>query len=289
MQKNTTEYTQKYLSNIAKTEIFTFDEEQSYFKRYNETKDEAEKSEIREIIIKHNLRLVAHVAAGYAKNGMELDECIQNGNVGLLTAIDKFEYERGYKFSTYATWWIRQAILRENANNGRVIRVPAHAVTNVGKIRKAIEELKIEFQDEDVVDASLIAEKTGLSESLVEDMLLYVQDVQSIDVPCGDHGEDRDATFAEIAEDTKEEHNVEGQLIAKERAALIKNALSVLTDKERTVIVMYHGLDDGTSKTLDEIGKELHVTRERIRQIKMIALNKLKAEYGAQLATYLHD
>lgn len=289
MVQNSTEYTQKYLTNISQATVLTFEEEQKYFKQYSETNDEVEKARIREIIVKHNLRLVAHVASGYAKNGMDLDECIQNGNVGLLTAIDKFEYERGYKFSTYATWWIRQAILRENANNGRVIRVPAHAVTNVGRIRKAIKELKVEYQDENVVDISLIAEKTGFSESLVEDMLLYVQDVQSIDVPCGDHGKDRDATFAEMAEDLNEEHNVEKQLMVKERSALINSALSVLTDKEKTVIIMYHGLDDGTSKTLEEIGNELHVTRERIRQIKTIALKKLKAEYGPQLATYLQN
>lgn len=278
--------TLRYLKSISNETVLTNEEEQMYFKAYEEAKTEEEKSEIREILVRHNLKLVVSIAISYAKKGFNLDDCIQNGNMGLLKAIDRFEYKRGFRFSTYATNWIMQAITRENANTARTIRIPAHAVSEVSKVLKAIEDLsKDEDNSYSIPPAELIAEETGYSVEKVKTLLSYSLSPVSLDMNIND--DEDNVTFGDMIEDKSASSEIADRMLEHERHDTILKALDCLTKREREVVIMYHGLDDGTAKTLEEISKKYGLTKERIRQIKAKALRKMQLKYGSELESFL--
>lgn len=221
-------------------------------------------------IVESNMRLVVHVAKKYLNRGMDLADLLQDGSIGLMTAVRKFEYLRGHKFSTYATWWIRQTISRSLANNSRTIRVPSHMVDMLSKMnnveKKLTQELGRSPSDDEI--ASCMRVKTERIPQLRE----LRQQVVSLDAAISD---DNDATIGEMTYDTRTESPVD----VTERHIIqdsVRAALSMLTEREQMVISMRFGLSDGIQRTLDEIGRVFNVTREHIRKLEMAALDKLR-------------
>ena len=232
-----------------------------------------------------NLRLVVSIARKYINQaGMGLLDLVQEGNAGLIRAVDKFEYERGFKFSTYATWWIRQAVSRAIANQARTIRVPVHMIEAITKLNSAHRRLWQELGREPAPDE--LAAGLGITPEKVQELLKISQEPVSLETPIGD---DNDAQLGDIIgdKDATVPADAVGEIMQSEELA---RALSALTRRERTIIELRFGLKDGRQRTLDEIGAEFHLTRERIRQIEGKTLAKLAANRGAQgLKAFLDD
>ena len=254
-----------YLKEIGNLPLLTTEQEVELAKRVEAGDEEAKKQ-----LTEANLRLVVSIAKKYVGRGMPFLDLIQEGNMGLMKAVDKFDYTKGYKFSTYATWWIRQAITRGIADTGRTIRVPVHMVETINKTLRMTRTLLQELGREPTPEE--VAERLNVSVSRVREVLKISRDPVSLDTPIG---EEDDSHLGDFIEDDSALSPADSAAFSMLRAELA-TALESLTDRERQVVKLRFGLEDGRARTLEEVGKEFNVTRERIRQIEAKALRKLR-------------
>ncbi|NLM57353.1 MAG: RNA polymerase sigma factor RpoD [Clostridiales bacterium] len=254
-----------YLKEIGKVPLLDADREIELAKRMADG-DEAAKNEL----IVANLRLVVSIAKRYVGKGMFFLDLIQEGNLGLMKAVEKFDYRKGYKFSTYATWWIRQAITRAIADQARTIRIPVHMVETIHKVsrysRQLLQELGHEASPEE------IAEKLNMTPEKVREIMKIAQDPVSLETPIG---EEEDSHLGDFIEDQESPAPPDAASYSVLREQLAE-VLHTLTPREELVLKRRFGLDDGKTRTLEEVGKEFNITRERIRQIEAKALRKLR-------------
>ena len=254
-----------YLKDIGRVPLLSADEEIELAKRMQEN-DEAAKKRLSEA----NLRLVVSIAKRYVGRGMLFLDLIQEGNLGLMKAVEKFDYQKGFKFSTYATWWIRQSITRAIADQARTIRIPVHMVETINKLTRVQRVLLQELGREPT--PSEIAEKMGVTEDRVREIQKIAQDPVSLETPIG---EEEDSHLGDFIEDEKTTTPSDSVAFTMLKEQLL-GVLDTLTPREEKVLRLRYGIDDGKSRTLEEVGREFNVTRERIRQIEAKALRKLR-------------
>lgn len=262
---STNDSVRMYLKEIGQYPLLSSDEEIALAKRISKGDEEAKNE-----LVNANLRLVVSIAKKYVGHGMSFLDLIQEGNIGLMKAAEKFDYTKGYKFSTYATWWIRQSITRALADQSRTIRVPVHMNESIGKYRRTVKDLTQKLGRDPSREE--VAEAMGIKPEQVDKIWKYSQEALSLDTPVGDEDDSRLGDFVKDDEVEDPEESAETESMKEE----INNALDTLTDREREVLELRFGLKDGRSRTLEEVGKEFGVTRERIRQIESKALRKLK-------------
>ncbi len=268
-----------YLKEIGKVDLLTAEEEVILAKRI-ESGDKTARKELADA----NLRLVVSIAKKYVGRGMSFLDLIQEGNLGLLKAVEKFDYTKGFKFSTYATWWIRQAITRAIADQARTIRIPVHMVETINKLTRISRQLLQEFGREPT--PAEIAQEMGFTEEKVREIQKISQDPVSLETPIG---EEEDSHLGDFIpdDDALAPAEAASSALLKEQLAEV---LSTLTDREAEVLRLRFGLDDGRARTLEEVGKRFKVTRERIRQIEAKALRKLRhPSRSKKLKDYLSD
>ena len=270
-----------YLKEIGKIPLLTVEMEQELARRIIEG-TEAEANESKKRLAEANLRLVVSIAKRYVGRGMQFLDLIQEGNLGLLKAVDKFDYTKGFKFSTYATWWIRQSITRSIADQARTIRIPVHMVETINRLvrtqRQMLQELGREPTPEE------LAERLDTPVSRVRDIMQISQEPVSFETPIG---EEEDSHLGDFIQDDSSQVPVDA---AAERLLheQLMNVINQLSDREQKVLKLRFGLVDGKPRTLEEVGKEFNVTRERIRQIEAKALRKLRhPSRSKQLKDYL--
>ena len=254
-----------YLKEIGKIPLLTAEEEIELAKRM-EAGDEEAKRQLAEA----NLRLVVSIAKRYVGRGMLFLDLIQEGNLGLMKAVEKFDYKKGYKFSTYATWWIRQAITRAIADQARTIRIPVHMVETINKLVRVQRQLVQELGRDPLPDE--IAEEMNMEVEKVREIMKIAQEPVSLETPIG---EEEDSHLGDFIEDDNALAPDDAATFTMLREQLIE-VLDTLTPREQKVLRLRFGLDDGRARTLEEVGKEFDVTRERIRQIEAKALRKLR-------------
>ncbi|MCR4702260.1 MAG: RNA polymerase sigma factor RpoD [Saccharofermentans sp.] len=253
-----------YLKEIGKIELLDAEQEKEIAQRMAKGDEEA-----KELLINSNLRLVVSIAKKYMNRGLSLLDLIQEGNIGLIKAVDKFDYTKGFKFSTYATWWIRQAITRAIADQARTIRIPVHMVETINKLTRVQRQLVQDLGREP--STKELAEAMSMDEAKIREIQKISQDPISIDKPVGEEEDSHLVDFISNDELAAPEEEV-ARILLKED---LIQALNGLTDRERRVIELRFGLKDGVPMTLEQVGKKLGVTRERIRQIEAKAIRKL--------------
>ncbi len=254
-----------YLKEIGKVPLLSADEEIELAKRMEEGDEDAKKR-----LCEANLRLVVSIAKRYVGRGMLFLDLIQEGNLGLIKAVDKFDYRKGYKFSTYATWWIRQAITRSIADQARTIRIPVHMVETINKLIRVSRQLLQTYGREPTPDE--IAKEMGITVDKVREIQKIAQEPVSLETPIG---EEEDSHLGDFIPDEDVPAPAEAAAFSMLKEQLVE-VLDTLTDREQKVLKLRFGLEDGRSRTLEEVGKEFDVTRERIRQIEAKALRKLR-------------
>ena len=260
-----TDPVRQYLKTIGQVRLLTMEEEQKIAKRISEGDPEAKKE-----LIEANLRLVVSIAKRYVGRGMLFLDLIQEGNLGLIKAVDKFDYNKGFKFSTYATWWIRQAITRAIADQARTIRIPVHMVETINKLIRVSRQLLQELGREPLPEE--IAKEMDTSVDRVREIMKIAQEPVSLETPIG---EEEDSHLGDFIED----HDAPAPADAASFTLLreqLEEVLETLTIREKRVLELRFGLEDGRSRTLEEVGQHFGVTRERIRQIEAKALRKLR-------------
>ena len=254
-----------YLKEIGTVPLLSADEELRLAKRKAEGDESA-----KERLIEANLRLVVSIAKRYTGRGMSFLDLVQEGNLGLIKGVEKFDYTKGYKLSTYATWWIRQSVTRALADQARTIRVPVHMVETINKMSKMQRKLTLELGYEPSVTE--LAEALEMSEDKVMEIMQIAREPASLETPIGEEDDSNLGDFVADSNAVTPEGNVESVMLREHIDALFGD----LKERERQVIVLRFGLEDGHPRTLEEVGKEFNVTRERIRQIEAKALRKLR-------------
>ena len=254
-----------YLKDIGKYTLLSTEEEIVLAEKMMNGDEDAKKK-----LTESNLRLVVSIAKRYVGRGMHLLDLISEGNLGLMKAVEKFDYTKGFKFSTYATWWIRQAITRAIADQARTIRIPVHMVETINKVIRVSRQLLQEYGREPTPEE--IAEKMGISVSKVVEIQKIAQDPVSLETPIG---EEEDSKLGDFIEDDNAASPSDIVTFSMLKQQLI-TVLDTLTPREEKVLRLRYGIDDGKTRTLEEVGKEFNVTRERIRQIEAKALRKLR-------------
>jgi RNA polymerase primary sigma factor len=254
-----------YLKEIGKVPLLSAEEEIELAKRMEEGDEEAKKK-----LAEANLRLVVSIAKRYVGRGMLFLDLIQEGNLGLIKAVEKFDYHKGYKFSTYATWWIRQAITRAIADQARTIRIPVHMVETINKLIRVSRQLLQELGREPLPEE--IAEEMNMPVDRVREILKISQEPVSLETPIG---EEEDSHLGDFIQDDNVPVPAEAAAFTLLKEQLVE-VLGTLTEREQKVLCLRFGLEDGRARTLEEVGKEFNVTRERIRQIEAKALRKLR-------------
>lgn len=270
-----------YLREIGKIQLLSNEEEVDLAYRIVKGEKKA-----KDKMVEANMRLVVSIAKRYSGRGLDFLDLIQEGNTGLLRAVEKFDPDKGFKFSTYATWWIRQAITRAIADQARTIRIPVHMVETINKVLRATRKLTNELNREPSVEE--IAKEMGMEPEKVDYVMKIKQDIASLDATVGRDGDDEDSVLGDFIED-------EGRVSPEDAAAAqmlkeqIAEILSSLSEREQKVVKLRFGIGGGRPHTLEEVGAEFSVTRERIRQIEAKALSKLRKHKDTKkLHEYLH-
>ena len=254
-----------YLKEIGRVPLLTAEQEIEIARRMSEGDAEAKRQ-----LTEANLRLVVSIAKRYVGRGMLFLDLIQEGNLGLIKAVEKFDYKKGYKFSTYATWWIRQAITRAIADQARTIRIPVHMVETINKLIRVTRQLLQEYGRDPQPDE--IAAEMGISEDKVREIMKIAQEPVSLETPIGEEEDSHLGDFIPDDDAPAPEESAAFTLLKEQ----LMEVLDTLTPREEKVLRLRFGLDDGRARTLEEVGKEFNVTRERIRQIEAKALRKLR-------------
>ncbi|MBD1371182.1 RNA polymerase sigma factor RpoD [Hazenella sp. IB182357] len=254
-----------YLKEIGRVPLLSAADEVALAKRIEEGDDEAKRQ-----LAEANLRLVVSIAKRYVGRGMQFLDLIQEGNMGLIKAVEKFDYQKGYKFSTYATWWIRQAITRAIADQARTIRIPVHMVETINKLIRVSRQLLQELGREPAPEE--IGEEMGISPEKVREIMKIAQEPVSLETPIGEEDDSHLGDFIPD-DDAQAPADAAAYELLKEQ---LKDVLDTLSEREENVLRLRFGLDDGRTRTLEEVGKVFGVTRERIRQIEAKALRKLR-------------
>ena len=263
-----------YLREIGKIPLLSAEEEMELARRIIEG-DKKAKDKMAEA----NMRLVVSIAKRYSGRGLDFLDLIQEGNTGLLRAVEKFDPDKGFKFSTYATWWIRQAITRAIADQARTIRIPVHMVETINKLLRTQRRMTQELNREPTIDE--LAKELDMEPEKIEYVIKIKQDISSLDAGVGRDGEDDDSVLQDfiVDEDTVSPEDSASNQLLKEQ---VQDILSSLSDREQKIVRMRFGLDNGKNHTLEEVGQEFAVTRERIRQIEAKALAKLRKHKDAK-------
>ena len=257
-----------YLREIGKIPLLTPEEEADLAQRIVKGDKKA-----KDKMVESNMRLVVSIAKRYGGRGLDFLDLIQEGNTGLLRAVDKFDPDKGFKFSTYATWWVRQAITRAIADQARTIRIPVHMVETINKVLRTTRKLTTELNREPTSEE--IAKELKMDVDKVDYVMRIKQDIASLDASVGKEGDDEDSVLGDFVEDeerTSPEESASNQILKEQLSEII----ATLTDREQKIIRLRFGIGGGRPHTLEEVGEEFDVTRERIRQIEAKALNKLR-------------